>query len=121
MLDRYSKVYISMPRDFLDQLDQVAREEHLSRSAIIRESVKLFMEWRAASPAACFLAMKEALRNIQTGQYAKRFIQEGQNNYPEMTARRRLMAAHPIEQVGERLRSMMPWITANKLVDKSKN
>jgi ketol-acid reductoisomerase len=66
-------------------------------------------------------AMKEALRNIQTGQYAKRFIQEGQNNYPEMTARRRLMAAHPIEQVGERLRSMMPWITANKLVDKSKN
>jgi ketol-acid reductoisomerase len=66
-------------------------------------------------------AMKEALRNIQTGQYAKRFIQEGQNNYPEMTARRRLMAAHPIEQVGERLRSMMPWIAANKLVDKSKN
>jgi ketol-acid reductoisomerase len=66
-------------------------------------------------------AMKEALRNIQTGEYAKRFILEGQTNYPEMTARRRINAAHPIEQVGEKLRSMMPWITANQLVDKSKN
>ncbi len=66
-------------------------------------------------------AMKEALRNIQTGDYAKRFILEGQTNYPEMTARRRNNAAHPIEQVGEKLRSMMPWITANQLVDKSKN
>jgi ketol-acid reductoisomerase len=66
-------------------------------------------------------AMKQALRNIQTGEYAKRFIQEGQSNYPEMTARRRLNAAHPIEETGARLRSMMPWITANALVDKSKN
>jgi ketol-acid reductoisomerase len=66
-------------------------------------------------------AMREALNNIQTGEYAKRFILEGQTNYPEMTAMRRLNAAHQIEQVGERLRSMMPWITANKLVDKSKN
>jgi len=66
-------------------------------------------------------AMKQALRNIQTGEYAKRFILEGQSNYPEMTARRRLNASHPIEQVGEQLRSMMPWITANQLVDKSKN
>lgn len=66
-------------------------------------------------------AMREALHNIQTGEYAKRFILEGQTNYPEMTAMRRLNAEHEIEQVGERLRSMMPWITANKLVDKSKN
>lgn len=66
-------------------------------------------------------AMKQALKNIQTGEYAKRFIQEGQANYPEMTARRRLNATHPIEEVGARLRSMMPWITANALVDKSKN
>jgi ketol-acid reductoisomerase len=64
-------------------------------------------------------AMRECLTNIQTGDYAKRFILEGQTNYPEMTARRRLNAAHPIEQVGERLRSMMPWI--QKIVDKSKN
>jgi len=66
-------------------------------------------------------AMKEALHNIQTGDYAKKFILEGMSNYPEMTAHRRNNAAHPIEQVGERLRSMMPWITANALVDKSKN
>jgi ketol-acid reductoisomerase len=66
-------------------------------------------------------AMREALRNIQNGNYAKRFILEGRSNYPEMTARRRLNAAHPIEVVGEQLRAMMPWITANKLVDKSKN
>jgi len=64
-------------------------------------------------------AMKECLRNIQTGDYPKRFVLEGQSNYPEMTAQRRLNAAHPIEQVGERLRSMMPWI--QKIVDKSKN
>jgi len=45
-------------------------------------------------------AMREALHNIQTGDYAKRFILEGQTNYPEMTAMRRLNAAHEIEQVG---------------------
>jgi ketol-acid reductoisomerase len=66
-------------------------------------------------------AMKEALHNIQTGEYAKKFILEGQTNYPEMTAMRRLNASHPIEQVGEGLRSMMPWIQENKLVDKDKN
>jgi ketol-acid reductoisomerase len=66
-------------------------------------------------------AMREALKNIQTGEYAKRFILEGRTNYPEMTARRRLTAAHPIETVGEQLRSMMPWIKKNKLVDQSKN
>jgi len=66
-------------------------------------------------------AMKECLTNIQNGEYAKKFILEGASNYPEMTARRRNNAAHPIEQTGEKLRSMMPWITANALVDKSKN
>ena len=64
-------------------------------------------------------AMRECLRNIQTGEYAKKFILEGMSNYPEMTARRRLNAAHPIEQTGTRLRAMMPWI--QKIVDKSKN
>ncbi|MDD2775340.1 MAG: ketol-acid reductoisomerase [Gallionella sp.] len=66
-------------------------------------------------------AMKECLRNIQNGSYAKRFILEGRTNYPEMTARRRLNAEHPIEQVGGQLRAMMPWIGKNKLVDQSKN
>jgi ketol-acid reductoisomerase len=66
-------------------------------------------------------AMREALDNIQNGNYAKQFILEGRTNYPEMTARRRLNAAHPIEQVGGQLRAMMPWIAKNKLVDQSKN
>ena len=66
-------------------------------------------------------AMKECLKNIQNGSYAKQFIAEGRLNYPEMTARRRLNAAHPVEQVGAKLRAMMPWIAKNKLVDQSKN
>jgi len=66
-------------------------------------------------------AMREALRNIQNGEYAKQFIVEGATNYPSMTANRRNNAAHQIEQVGGKLRDMMPWITANRLVDKDKN
>ena len=66
-------------------------------------------------------AMKDALKAIQEGEYAKRFILEGRTNYPEMTARRRLTAEHPIEQIGEQLRAMMPWIKKNKLVDQTKN
>lgn len=66
-------------------------------------------------------AMREALKNIRNGEYAKQFIMEGMTGYPEMTAKRRLNAEHPIEVVGAKLRSMMPWIKANQIVDKSKN
>ena len=66
-------------------------------------------------------AMRNALKRIQTGEYAKMFIQEGKTNYPSMTARRRLNAEHPIEKVGAQLREMMPWIKDKALVDKSKN
>lgn len=66
-------------------------------------------------------AMREALSRIQSGEYAKAFISEGAANYPSMTARRRQDAAHEIEQTGAKLRSMMPWITANKIVDKDRN
>ncbi|MPV85484.1 ketol-acid reductoisomerase [Ostreibacterium oceani] len=66
-------------------------------------------------------AMRNALKRIQNGDYAKMFISEGATNYPSMTARRRLDAAHPIEQVGAKLRGMMPWIQANKIIDKDKN
>ena len=64
-------------------------------------------------------AMRQALKDIQNGEYAKKFILEGATNYPSMTAYRRNNAAHPIEVVGAKLRSMMPWI--KKIVDKSKN
>jgi ketol-acid reductoisomerase len=66
-------------------------------------------------------AMRNALKRIQDGEYAKMFIAEGAANYPSMTAKRRNNAAHGIEIIGEQLRSMMPWIGANKIVDKAKN
>jgi ketol-acid reductoisomerase len=66
-------------------------------------------------------AMRNALKRIQTGEYAKMFILEGKTNYPSMTARRRLNAEHAIETVGEKLRAMMPWISKNKLVDQTRN
>ena len=66
-------------------------------------------------------AMREALENIQNGSYAKRFLKEGNTGYPEMTVAREANAAHGIEQVGEKLRAMMPWIAANKIVDQAKN
>lgn len=66
-------------------------------------------------------AMRNALKRIQNGEYAKMFISEGAHNYPSMTANRRNNAAHGIEQVGAELRAMMPWIAKNKLVDKDKN
>jgi ketol-acid reductoisomerase len=65
--------------------------------------------------------MKQALRDIQTGEYAKSFILENRAGAPTLQSRRRLMAEHPIEVVGEKLRAMMPWIKANKLVDKARN
>lgn len=66
-------------------------------------------------------AMRNALKRIQNGEYAKMFISEGATNYPSMTAYRRNNAAHPIEQVGAKLREMMPWIESNKIIDKTKN
>ncbi len=66
-------------------------------------------------------AMKVALERIQTGEYAKQFILESRAGAPTLLSRRRMMAEHPIEVVGEKLRAMMPWIKANKLVDKSRN
>ncbi|MEE9325917.1 MAG: ketol-acid reductoisomerase [Cocleimonas sp.] len=66
-------------------------------------------------------AMREALANIQSGEYAKQFIAEGQGNYSSMTGYRRLNKEHGIEVVGAKLRGMMPWITANQLVDQDKN
>lgn len=66
-------------------------------------------------------AMRNALKRIQTGEYAKMFIAEGATNYPSMTAHRRNNAEHPIEKTGAKLRAMMPWIAENKLVDQDKN
>ena len=65
--------------------------------------------------------MKRVLADIQGGRFVKDFVLDNRAGQPELKAARKLAAAHPIEQVGERLRAMMPWIGANKLVDKAKN
>ena len=65
--------------------------------------------------------MREALTRIQTGEYAKDFILENRAGAPTLLSQRRLTAEHPIEVVGGKLRSMMPWIMKNKLVDQSRN
>ena len=65
--------------------------------------------------------MKRCLAEIQSGEFAREFILENQAGAPKMKALRRLGEAHAIEAVGERLRDMMPWIKASKLVDKAKN
>jgi ketol-acid reductoisomerase len=65
--------------------------------------------------------MRTILREIQTGQYAKEFILENRAGAPTLNAMRRLSAEHPIEVIGGKLRDMMPWIKAQRLVDKSKN
>ncbi len=65
--------------------------------------------------------MKRILTEIQTGQFAREFILENQAGAPTLKARRRIAKQHQIEEVGEKLRDMMPWIKANKIVDRSKN
>lgn len=65
--------------------------------------------------------MGRILNEIQTGQFAREFILENQAGAATLKAMRRRGREHAIEDVGEKLRSMMPWIKSNKLVDKSKN
>ena len=65
--------------------------------------------------------MKKILKEIQSGEFAREWIGEnetGGKRFPEMRAK---AAKHPIEDIGARLREMMPWIKANKIVDKAKN
>jgi ketol-acid reductoisomerase len=66
-------------------------------------------------------AMRQCLKDIQTGEYAKSFILENKAGAPTLLSRRRLMSEHQIEKVGESLRAMMPWIKKNKLVDQTRN
>ncbi|MHA1559130.1 MAG: ketol-acid reductoisomerase [Alphaproteobacteria bacterium] len=65
--------------------------------------------------------MKRILRDIQTGRFTSEWMREYKAGLPSFKAIRRLNDAHPIEEVGTKLRAMMPWIGANKLVDKDKN
>jgi ketol-acid reductoisomerase len=65
--------------------------------------------------------MRRVLEDIQSGRFVKNFVLDNQAGQPELKASRKAAAAHPIEQVGARLRAMMPWIGKNRLVDKAVN
>lgn len=65
--------------------------------------------------------MKRVLKDIQSGRFVKDFVLDNQAGQPELKASRKAAAAHPIEKTGAQLRAMMPWIGANKLVDKDRN
>ena len=65
--------------------------------------------------------MKAVLADIQSGRFTSKWMQEYRSGASSFKAMRRLADEHPIEQVGEKLRGMMPWIKAGALVDKSKN
>lgn len=65
--------------------------------------------------------MRKILREIQTGEYAREFILENRAGAPMLKSSRRLASEHQIEVVGAKLRSMMPWIKKNQLVDQGKN
>ena len=65
--------------------------------------------------------MKRVLEDIQSGRFARDWMLENRTNQASFKATRRRMSEHPIEQVGERLRAMMPWIAQNRLVDRAKN
>jgi ketol-acid reductoisomerase len=65
--------------------------------------------------------MKKVLDDIQSGRFARDWVLENAAGQASFKAMRRKSAEHDIEKVGEKLRAMMPWIAANKLVDKTKN
>ena len=65
--------------------------------------------------------MKVVLDDIQSGRFTREWVLENKAGQPSFNAMRRRAAEHPIEEVGEKLRGMMPWISANRLIDKRKN
>ena len=65
--------------------------------------------------------MKEILSDIQSGKFAKQWMDECKNGQKNFLKMRKDLSNHPIEQVGEKLRALMPWIGKNKLIDKDKN
>ena len=65
--------------------------------------------------------MREILKNIQSGKFAKQWMDECKNGQKNFLKMRKELSEHPIEKVGKKLRDLMPWIGKNKLVDKTKN
>ncbi|MGC8771629.1 MAG: ketol-acid reductoisomerase [Brevinematia bacterium] len=81
--------------------------DYISGPFVIDESVKA--------------RMKEVLRRIQEGEFAKEWILENKANKASFMAKRAMWEKHQLEEVGEKLRAMMPWLQKGKIVDKNKN
>ena len=84
--------------------------EHELRGTELQEGRKIRLE-----------GPKEILAEIQRGEFAKEFILENRSGGVSFNARRRQAAQHPMEEVGAKLRALMPWLKENRLVDRSKN
>ena len=65
--------------------------------------------------------MKRILSEVQSGEFAREFIRENQSGAKNFEALRKLGQQHPVEQVGAKLRDMMPWIKSNRVVDQTRN
>ena len=65
--------------------------------------------------------MKQILKDIQSGRFVRDWMLENKVNQTSFKARRAQLARHPAEEVGAKLRAMMPWIKQRALVDKNRN
>ena len=65
--------------------------------------------------------MKQILADIQSGKFANEWIGEYRAGLPNFKSARKTAEAHPVEEVGRKLRAFMPWLASDRLVDKSKN
>ena len=72
-------------------------------------------------PESAKAEMKKILEEIQTGRFAREFVTETQAGSPSIKAMRKISQRHQIEEVGDKLRGMMPWIQQNRLVDREVN
>ena len=65
--------------------------------------------------------MKEVLKDIQSGKFTRDWMKENEDGQKNFLKMRKDLSEHQIEKVGEKLRALMPWISKNKIIDKSKN
>ena len=83
--------------------------------------LRVLSQYLGAAHAVVQLTASLTVYPANGEQYAREFVLENRAGAPMLLAQRRNLAAHSIEQVGEKLRAMMPWIKKNKLVDQAKN
>ena len=88
---------------------------------VCERQATLMAEWPRVVDAKTKKRMKKILDEIQQGEFAKEFILENRSGNVGFNAKRRNAAEHPMEEVGARLRGLMPWLAEKRLVDRTKN